>query len=261
MGMAKQGIVFLMYHELGLPGREPCQREPGYTRYVVPQTEFLKQVQRLDEEGWTGVGVGKATQSFGSNCVCITFDDGCETDLVCAAPGLKELSFGATFYITIGFLGGRGYLSETQVRELHTLGFEIGCHSQTHPYLTDVDDRRLEDETAGAKRRLEQIIGAHVEHFSCPGGRWDGRVLDAVKRAGFQTMATSRTGINYPKTDHFQLKRVAMLRTMNVEQATRAGRGEGLLQTRVKESMRERVRGMLGNSTYDSLRSLVLRQK
>jgi len=259
--MAKHGIVFLMYHELGLPGREPCQRESGYTRYVVPQSEFRKQMQGLAEDGWRGVGVGKAIQSFGSKYVCITFDDGCETDLLCAGPTLKQLGFGATFYITLGFLGRPGYLSETQVRELHTLGFEVGCHSQTHPYLTDVDERRLHDETTGAKQRLEQIVGSEVEHFSCPGGRWDDRVLEAVKRAGFRTMATSRTGINYSKTDSFQLKRVAVLRTMNIVEATQAGRGQGLMQTRVKEKARELVRGLLGNSTYDSLRSIVLRQK
>jgi peptidoglycan/xylan/chitin deacetylase (PgdA/CDA1 family) len=261
MLMAKQGVVFLMYHELGVPGREPCHREPGYTRYVVPQAEFVKQMQRMGEEGWRGISVGQAVPSFGSKCVSITFDDGCETDLLCAAPALKNLGFGATFYITHGFLGGRGYLSETQVRELHTIGFEIGCHSQTHPYLTDVEDQRLRDETTGAKQRLEQIIGAKVEHFSCPGGRWNDRVLEAVKTAGFRTMATSRSGFNYAKTDPFQLKRVAVLGTMNVEQVVRSGQGEGLLQTRVKKSARGLLRGLLGNSAYDSLRSVVLRQK
>src|SRR5579864_1918954 len=143
MRMAKQGVVILMYHELGLPGREPCQREPGYTRYVVPQADFLKQMKRLAGEGWRGVSVSQAIQSFGSKFVCITFDDGCETDLLCAAPALKELSFAATFYITVGFLGRPGYLSEAQVRELHRLGFEVGCHSKTHPYLTDIEEQRL----------------------------------------------------------------------------------------------------------------------
>lgn len=259
--MAKEGIVFLMYHELGLPGREPCQREPGYTRYVVPHAEFRKQIERLVEQEWRGIGVGQAVRSFDRKCVCITFDDGCETDLLCAAPVLKALGFGATFYITPGFLSRPGYLSETQVRQLHLLGFEVGCHSQTHPYLTDVDDERLHEETAGAKQRLEQIIGAPVEHFSCPGGRWDRRVLEAVKRAGFRTMATSRTGINEPSTDLFELTRVAVLCGMSVERVTRMSRGEGLIQSRVKESARELIRGLLGNSTYDSLRSIVLRQK
>ena len=37
--MASQ-IVFLMYHELEMPGRALCQREPGYTRYVLPLDDF-----------------------------------------------------------------------------------------------------------------------------------------------------------------------------------------------------------------------------
>src|SRR5579871_328809 len=259
--MAKQGIVFLMYHELGIPGREPCQKEPGYTRYVVPHAEFRKQIRHLAEEEWRGIGVGQAVRSFGRKCVCITFDDGCETDLLCAAPVLKELGFGATFYITPGFLSRPGYLSKTQVRELHTLGFEVGCHSQTHPYLTDVNDQRLHDETTGAKQRLEQITEASVEHFSCPGGRWDRRVLEAVKKAGFRTMATSQTGINEASADLFELTRVPVLSGMSVQQVIRMSHGEGLLQSRVKDSVRELIRGLLGNSTYDSLRSIVLRQK
>lgn len=259
--MAQRGTVFLMYHELGLPGREPCQREPGYTRYVVPHLEFVKQIRSMAGEGYNGVSVGQATQSFGSKCVCITFDDGCETDLLCASPALKELGFGATFYITLGFLDKPGYLSMTQVRELHTLGFEVGCHSQTHPYLTDVDEGALQNETAGAKQRLEQIVGAKIEHFSCPGGRWDQRVLEAVKRAGFRTMATSRSGINDARTNLFTLTRIAVLSEMNLEQVIRMSRGDGLLQTRIKESTRAIARGLLGNSAYDSLRSIVLRQK
>lgn len=259
--MTRRGIVFLMYHELGLPGREPCQREPGYTRYVVPQADFLNQIQRMAEQGYHGVSVGKALQSFDSKSVCITFDDGCETDLLCASPALQEFGFGATFYITLGFLGRPGYLSEAQVRELHGVGFEIGCHSRTHPYLTDVDEQRLQDETTGAKRGLEQIVGVEVEHFSCPGGRWDRRVLEAVKRAGFRTMATSRTGINDRSTDPYELTRLAVLCEMSVEQVTRMSRGEGLFQTRAKEGARALARTLLGNSTYDALRAMVLRQK
>lgn len=258
--MGKDGIAFLMYHELGLPQRQPCQREPGYIRYVVTHAEFLKHMQRLAEEGRDGVSVGQAVQSLSTKSVCITFDDGCETDLLCAAPALKEFGFGATFYITPGFLGKPGYLSETQVCKLFALGFEIGCHSQTHPYLTEVDEHRLEDETAGAKHRLEQIIGATVEHFSCPGGRWDRRVLQAVMESGFRTMATSRTGINDANTNPFELRRLAVLCDMSSERISQMTRGEGLFQTRVKERARQLVRVLLGNTGYDSLRSIVLEQ-
>src|ERR1700691_2981599 len=107
ISMAEHGTVFLMYHELALPNRPLCHREPGYTRYVVPATGFRGHIEKLAIEGWRGTNVTEAMKPFDGKRVCITFDDGCETDLLAAAPILKEFGFGATFYITCGFLGRR----------------------------------------------------------------------------------------------------------------------------------------------------------
>jgi peptidoglycan/xylan/chitin deacetylase (PgdA/CDA1 family) len=256
--MSKPGTVFLMYHELALPNRATCHREPGYTRYVVSASAFCAHMDRLKRDGWHAKNASQALQSFDGKSACVTFDDGCETDLLSAAPLLKELGFGATSYITVGFLGQPGYLSASQVRSLSALGVEIGCHSQTHPYLPDLDDARLRDETAAAKDRLEQIAGVPVEHFSCPGGRWDRRVVAAVKAANFRSMATSRTAMNFAGTNPFGLARVAVLQNASEESVAQACSGHGLLATQLKERAQESVQRLLGNSAYDSLRALLL---
>jgi hypothetical protein len=121
-----------------------------------------------------------------------------------------------------------------------------------------VDDARLHDEIAGAKDRLEQIAGVPVEHFSCPGGRWDRRVVAAVKAARFRSMATSRTEMNFADTDLFALARVVVLRDASEEFVVRACSGRGLFGTQLKEKARESAQRVLGNSTYDSLRALLL---
>ena len=259
--MAIRGTAFLMYHELALPGRATCHSEPGYNRYVVPASDFRQQMERLAGEGWRGQSVTQAIESFGNKSVCITFDDGCETDLIAAAPVLKRLGFAATSYITVGFLGKPGYMSPAQVREIHATGFEVGCHSLTHPYLTDLDDHRLCEETAGAKEKLEQIAGVRVDHFSCPGGRWSARVMRAARQANFRTMATSRTGVNFSTTDPFALSRIAVLNGTRSDDLVRFCRGEGLLRTQLKERARRAARSVLGNSVYDSLRGLIVREK
>src|ERR1700691_6199068 len=79
ISMAEYGTVFLMYHELALPNRALCHREPGYTRYVVPASDFRGHIERLADEGWRGTNVGEALHSFDGKTVCITFDDGLET--------------------------------------------------------------------------------------------------------------------------------------------------------------------------------------
>jgi len=149
--MDSAGITFLMYHELRLPGRETCHSEPGYLRYVVPASDFQQQMEKLASDGWRGQNVTQSIDSFSEKTVCITFDDGAETDLISAAPLLSKLGFGATSYITVDYLGKPGYMSHAQVRELQAAGFEIGCHSLTHPYLTDIDDDRLHQETRSQK--------------------------------------------------------------------------------------------------------------
>src|SRR5579864_5843470 len=114
--MAEPGTVFLMYHELELPSRPLCQSDPGYVRYILSLQAFRSQMNWLAQNGWRGLSVGEAVGHSAENSVAITFDDGSETDLLAAAPILKENGFNATFYVTAGFVGKGGYLSSAQVR-------------------------------------------------------------------------------------------------------------------------------------------------
>ena len=255
--MIEGRTVCLMYHELELPGRALCQPEAGYVRYIVNIDNFRQQLVALRDAGSQGISVSQMIA--GQSGVALTFDDGCETDLLAAAPLLKEFGFGVTFYITVGFLGKQGYLSHQQVRELGKYGCDIGCHSVTHPYLTDLDDAGLELEVADAKASLEQISGVPVEHFSCPGGRWDPRVAEVARLAGYKSVATSQTGTNSKSTDVFCLKRIAVMRETSLPEFERVARGRGLWPMQLREGTRSAVRRIMGNSAYDKLRSILLR--
>ena|SRR5271157_3433554 len=256
--MPKNSIVFLMYHELEVAGRRLCQSEPGYVRYVLPEPDFRPQINHLKANGWHGLSVGQALAFPAGLNVAITFDDGCETDLLVAAPILRQAGFNATFFITCGRLGKPGYLSPTQLRELSGQGFEIGCHSMTHPYLTDLDDGALRYEISDAKSELEQIIGRPVEHFSCPGGRCDRRVVAVTRAAGYRTLSTSHIQANSGDTDVFALGRVAILRDVSVDAFAAICEGSPLSRMRAVIAFREMARQILGNSLYDRVRATLL---
>jgi len=247
-----------MYHELGLPGRPPCQSEPGYLRYIVSAADFESQIHWLRNIGWRGMSVTEALSSPHENGVVVTFDDGCETDLLSAAPILNAVRFAATFYITVGFLGKRGYLSHSQLRELSDQGFDIGCHSMTHSYLTDSPDDRLHQEIAGAKTELEQITGRRVEDFSCPGGRWGPRIVEVARRAGYRSVASSRSIANPPHADPFSLGRLAVMRGCSLKDFQRLCQGHGLWKLQMRDLTRSSARRLFGNSAYDRMRSLLL---
>jgi peptidoglycan/xylan/chitin deacetylase (PgdA/CDA1 family) len=255
--MADNTAVFLMYHELELPGRALCQSEAGYVRYILSAEEFADQMDQMSALGLRGVSLSDALK-FSEPSVGITFDDGCETDLLSAAPILKNHNFGATFFVVSGFVGKPGYLSQLQVRELATLGFEIGCHSMTHPYLPDLDDAGLHHEIADAKTVLEQIIGKSVKHFSCPGGRYDSRAIRVAKDAGFVTVSTSVPSANTARTDRFSLGRVAITRGIKSSKFQQLCRGESLWRLNVQGGIRNGIKRLLGNAVYDRLRSSLL---
>jgi peptidoglycan/xylan/chitin deacetylase (PgdA/CDA1 family) len=257
--MTEADVVFLMYHELEIPGRGVCLSEPGYVRYVVESSNFRAQLELLKSKGWHGVSVGETIRTFKRNTVAITFDDGCETDLVLAAPVLREFGFGATFYITTGWSGQPGFLSESQIRGLSSLGFEIGSHSIHHLYFNELDDTELRHEIMMSKTSLEQVIGKSVEHLSCPGGRFDRRVAQFARDAGYRTVATSEARPNNATTDFFALGRVAILRSTSLPQFWRVCQARGLWQSRLLVKLRVVVQTIVGNSAYDRLRGSLLR--
>lgn len=252
------GIVYLMYHELELPGRKLCQSDPGYVRYILPIEKFREQVGWLKKSGWSGLNVGDALRHPAGQNVCITFDDGCETDLIAAAPVLSQFDFSATLYLTAGFLGTPGYLNAAQVRLLDAQGFEIGCHSMTHPYLCDLPDSELKREIVDAKLQIENIVGHSIGHFSCPGGRYDRRTIQMAKDAGFVSAANSQFYANSVRTSSYELGRVAMLRDSTIEEFSDICFGRGLWKKRLRYHARRGVQSMLGNRAYDHLRAVLL---
>jgi peptidoglycan/xylan/chitin deacetylase (PgdA/CDA1 family) len=259
--MRNETIVYLMYHELEVDGRPLCQSEQGYVRYVVHESAFRNQMNWLQSSGMRGISVSNALSSPPPDNIVITFDDGCETDLIIAAPVLSKLGFGATFYITIDFLGRPGFMIPRQVRELSDAGFEIGCHSMTHAYLTDLNPEQLQREIGEAKGRLEEMIDRPVHHFSCPGGRWNPTVAEVARRAGYHSVTTSRIAVNRPQSNRFELARVVVMRDVALPVFQDLCRGRGLWQRQLRKLVQTKSHQILGNTLYDRLRCLILERR
>ena len=252
------GIVYLMYHELELPGRRLCEGFTGHHRYAVPRSEFQREIRHLKSRNWRGMSVSEALadSKTAQPGVVITFDDGSETDLIGAAPLLKESSFNASFYIVVGWLGKRGYLSQSQLRELADFGFEIGCHSMTHPNLNEIPPTQLHVEIAEAKQKLEDLLGRRVDHFSAPGGFWSRKLAQMAMEAGYRSVATSRPGVNQRLTDPFNLARVVVLRSTALDDLESLCMGKQLVARRTREAVLHVPKRLLGYSKYLKFHSL-----
>lgn len=258
MGTTPRKTTFLMYHEIGIPGRPLASADPGYQVYCVPLDSFRAQLRALKDAGLRGMSVSGWAKAPETPGVVITFDDGCETDLLSAAPILRDLGFSATSYLTVDFLGRQGFLTREQARELASAGVEIGCHSMSHAFLSDIDDAALEREVAGAKLELERICGVPVRSFSCPGGRYDARTLRVAAKAGYETVTTSRAVQNARDDSRNELGRIAIMRDTSMEAFEGIVSGRGLRKQQVRDGALKLAKTILGNALYEKVRGKLL---
>ncbi len=118
--------------------------------------------------------------------VVLTFDDAAKSHATQAGPLLKELGFGATFFVTEGFdfpTNKKDYMTWEEIAGLHKLGFEIGNHTIDHGPATAPD-------LAGRIRALNKEITEHgipkPMTFAYPGNAISPAALAVLKAEGIR---------------------------------------------------------------------------
>jgi peptidoglycan/xylan/chitin deacetylase (PgdA/CDA1 family) len=130
----------------------------------------------------------------GRDDVRLTFDDGNTSDVEHALPALADRGLQATFFVVAGRLGTPGFLDAADVRALSDAGMAIGCHGMRHRPWRTLDDGALREELLDARGRLEEIVQRPVAAAGCPFGSYDRRVLDRLRRHGYERVYTSDGG-------------------------------------------------------------------
>lgn len=157
--------------------------------------------------------------------LAITFDDGYRNNHEEAFPVLESLGLPATFFVSTDRVGGSletwsgslPMMERSHLRELVEAGHEVASHGGSHRTLTALSDRELQDEVAGSRRRLERWLSQPVTSFSYPHGRYDERVLRAVRQAGYDRAVTTRENLVRPaETNPFELPRRIIHRSLNL---------------------------------------------
>jgi len=105
---------------------------------------------------------------------------------------LNEYHIPATFYIPYKEITKPKSLAlAKQILKSH----DIGSHTVNHPQdLKKVTDDELVDEVAGSKKLLEDILGTKINSFCYPRGRYNKRVIKAVKEVGYLSARTVEVG-------------------------------------------------------------------
>ncbi len=217
-------VLILCYHALS----------PAWTADLsTTPARFERQISLLVKRGYRGMTFTEAVSSpQGGRVLVVTFDDAYRSVIELGRPILDRLGLPATVFAPTDFIGSEapmrwagvedwlGGPDERELRpmswaELQTLrstGWEIGSHTGSHPRLTGIDDRALEDELVRSKAACERHLGAPCTSLAYPYGDVDARVVEATARWGYRAAAGlpngrlgSRDALVWPRIGVYRL--------------------------------------------------------
>ena len=197
-----------MYHLIA-----PAPPGAAYPQLYVPPQEFRTEMSWLAQRGYTAVTLQRVYDHWTrgvplpSRPIVISFDDGYLSQYAEGFPTLRSHRWPGVLNLQVAFLRTRFGMLPWRVRDLIAAGWEIDAHSITHPDLTKVDDAQLWNEVSGARATLQWEFHIPVDFYCYPSGKYDARVIEAVRRAGFSGATTTNEGLARPP-DYFTLPRI-----------------------------------------------------
>lgn len=137
--------------------------------------------------------------------IVTSWDDACKHDLKLAEL-LEKYELPAIFYWQSNLEKAHNI---GKVKEFLTMDdciaiskkFEVGSHTVTHQYLTDLNIKQARNEIFISKQIWEGILGRPITSFCYPRGRQNSIIRMLVKNAGYTDARTTVVGWTHKSTD------------------------------------------------------------
>jgi peptidoglycan/xylan/chitin deacetylase (PgdA/CDA1 family) len=207
-------VPILMYHVINPP--PPGAKFPGL---YVPPDEFAAQMRALAGAGFHAVTMDQVLASWAHGAplpagkpIVVSFDNGYQSQLTRALPVLRGLGWVGVENIQLtGLPPSQGGLSEAQVSELVSAGWELDTQGISHADLIALGASALREQVALAREELKRRYGVPVNWFCYPSGHYNATVIAEVKAAGYVGSTTVVPGWAAPGEDRYRLPRLRVL--------------------------------------------------
>jgi peptidoglycan/xylan/chitin deacetylase (PgdA/CDA1 family) len=214
-------LPILMYHRINVVNASTPAASRALT---VHPAVFARQMNWFARNGYRTVTQRELFdalfrgRSLGPRPILITFDDGYRDVLYKASPVLRRLGFRATAYVISGRVsnGDPSFLTWSMLRALESRGIEIGSHTVRHRDLTTLPTAAALSELKRSRESLERELGHPVPWLAYPFGRYDSRIVDLARRAGYLLATTTRPGTRHGAGASLELRRLRVLDTTGV---------------------------------------------
>lgn len=177
--------IVLMYHDVyEVNSAESGFDTPGARHYKIDKTTFVEHVRTISQYC--------EANGLSKDDIIFTFDDGGVSFYTIIAPILEEYDWRGVFFISTKYIGTEGFMTSSQIADLHRRGHIIGSHSHHHRVLTEFSLEEVKMEIGQSVSLLSEIIGEHITTISIPNGCYSKAILDIALKDGLKTIYTSK---------------------------------------------------------------------
>lgn len=161
-------------------------------RYYVSPENFRLQMQALRDWGYTTISPSYLREvivnggALPTRPVVISFDDGDLDVFENAFPIMKELGFTGAFYIVSSHIGAYNYVGVDQLKELVSVGWEIGSHTTNHVDLT-ANHGLVRNEMLQSRLDIQEALSITVTSLAYPYGLVDEYIANQAQEYGYNS--------------------------------------------------------------------------
>jgi peptidoglycan/xylan/chitin deacetylase (PgdA/CDA1 family) len=190
---AQQGflkeIPVLCYHQI----RNYTAADGANARAITVTPErFAAHMKMLADNGYTTIlpddlyAYYTQEKKLPPKPVMITFDDNTLSQYTQAMPILNCYGFKAVFFVMTVSIGKPGYMTRTQMKQLHDEGHVLGIHTWDHHAVTKYTDADWKTQLDQPMKTLQQVTGVEPRYFAFPYGVWDAASLLQLEKRGIR---------------------------------------------------------------------------
>lgn len=210
--LSQQRCIVFCYHSIG----------DGDWPFEVSEEIFKQQIIYLSKR-YQFVGLNDIADCVNNQkiltkpSVAITFDDGYQSILK-IRDFLDQKNIKPTVFLLSNpqnanrkELGTKTkLLNNAQILSLIKSGWEIGCHTATHPDMHTLSSQQIKQEIIYSKTSLEKRHAVPVNYFAYPKGKYNSEILQGVKKAGYRIALTVQDGQINSQTNRFLVPRIGV---------------------------------------------------
>lgn len=206
-------VPVLMYHRVNTltPAEE---RSPLIRDLTVSPQDFEAQIRTLKDQGFTFLLASEVEEAvqhgrpLPEKAIAITLDDGYKDNFDIALPILRKHNVPATVFVVTDSIGKPQRLSWAHISLMHGNGVAFGSHTVHHYDLTTLKEVDLDYELRESKRVLELKLEEPVDDIAYPSGKYDARVVERARIAGYTAGWKKGGGPVRPGDDLLMLPRI-----------------------------------------------------